>query len=188
MQILVPIVLFLSNLLNYLDRQLFSALLPVLSPVFHLSDPLVGALGSSFTLSYLLAAPLSGYLSDRIHPKRVLAGGVLVFSGGIMICALAQGVFTLFFGPFTHRDWRGGLICRRATVDGGKKRGRPKIGFFPLRHALGGRIRICPGHPCNSYILPFHLDDPRSSRCSARGDSFFCDVPVSGQGGVSRPP
>ncbi len=98
MQILVPIVLFFSNFLNYLDRQLFSALLPVLAPAFQLSDPLVGALGSSFTLSYLIAAPLAGFLSDRIHPRRVLAGGVLVFSGGILICAWAHGVVTLFFG------------------------------------------------------------------------------------------
>ncbi|MDA8150225.1 MAG: MFS transporter [Nitrospiraceae bacterium] len=98
MPALVPFVLFLSNFLNYLDRQLFSALFPILAPAFRLSDPLVGALGSAFTLSYLVAAPLAGYLSDCVHPRRVLAGGVLVFSAGMWICAMANGTAGLFLG------------------------------------------------------------------------------------------
>ena len=98
MQILIPLLLFLSNLLNYVDRQLFSALFPIIVPAFRLSDTLVGALGSSFTLTYLLAAPLAGYLSDRIHPRRVLATGILVFSSGMLICALAKSIAILFLG------------------------------------------------------------------------------------------
>ena len=98
MVFLVPVVLFLSNLLNYVDRQLFSALFPVLTSVYRLSDVQVGLLGSAFTFSYLLAAPLAGILSDRLNSRWILGMGILLFSLGMLICASSLHVQGLFAG------------------------------------------------------------------------------------------
>jgi Sugar phosphate permease len=91
MAVFLPVLLFLSNLLNYLDRQLFTALFPVLGPAYHLSDAKMGLLGSSFTLSYLVAAPVVGVLLDRFSPRILLSSGVLVFLLAWPLPARLQG-------------------------------------------------------------------------------------------------
>ncbi|MCL4486289.1 MAG: MFS transporter [Nitrospirae bacterium] len=138
MPAMVPLVLFLSNFLNYLDRQLFSALFPIIAPSFRLSDPVVGALGSSFTLSYLLAAPLAGFLSDRIHPRRVLAGGVLVFSAGMWICAMADGVAGLFLGRSLTGVGEAALFVVGPQSIGTEKGSAWKLAVFLSAMPLGG--------------------------------------------------
>ncbi len=138
MPALVPIVLFLANFLNYLDRQLFSALFPVVVPAFRLSDPLVGALGSAFTLSYLVAAPLAGYLSDRLPPRRILAGGVLVFSAGMWLCAMADGTAELFLGRMLTGVGEAALfVVGPQSMGVGRGAGR-RLAIFLSAMPLGG--------------------------------------------------
>ena len=138
MPALVPLILFLSNFLNYLDRQLFSALFPIIAPAFHLSDPLVGALGSSFTLSYLFAAPLAGFLSDRIHPRQVLAGGIFVFSAGMWICALSQGAAGLFLGRSLTGVGEAALFVVGPQSIGTERGSARKLAIFLSAMPLGG--------------------------------------------------
>ena len=58
------------NLFNYIDRQILSALEPQIRETFF--DPgdvnamtKTGALGMVFLVTYMLSAPLLGFLSDR---------------------------------------------------------------------------------------------------------------------------
>lgn len=137
MRFFLPLLLFLSNLLNYLDRQLFTALYPVLAPAYRLSDGEMGALGSSFTLSYLLSAPAIGVLLDRFSPRRLLSGGVLVFSLGMAICALSEGKTGLFSGRILTGVGEAALIVVGPRVLGGQKGTGKRMALFFLAMPLG---------------------------------------------------
>ena len=137
MAVFLPVLLFFSNLLNYLDRQLFTALFPVLAPAYHLSDTKMGLLGSSFTLSYLLAAPVVGVLLDRVSPRILLSAGVLVFSLGMAIASTASGTVGLFSGRILTGVGEASLIVVGPRILGGRKGGGVRLGLFFLALPLG---------------------------------------------------
>jgi MFS family permease len=83
-------VLTAINLLNYLDRNVLSAVLPSVKGDFVLTDGQGGLLGSMFLVTYLLASPLSGHLGDRWPRKYIVAGGVLVWSLATMGGGIAR--------------------------------------------------------------------------------------------------
>ena len=140
MVFLVPVVLFLSNLLNYVDRQLFSALFPVLTSVYRLSDVQVGLLGSAFTFSYLLAAPLAGILSDRLNSRWILGMGILLFSLGMLICASSLHVQGLFAGRMLTGAGEAALLVVGPQIFGIQDRPGLRIGFFLSAMPIGGAI------------------------------------------------
>ncbi len=74
------VVLTLVNLLNYLDRYVLSAILPLVEKSFGLNDSQSGFLGSLFILVYLAASPFAGYLGDRKARKYLVSGGVFLWS------------------------------------------------------------------------------------------------------------
>lgn len=137
MAVFLPVLLFLSNLLNYLDRQLFTALFPVLAPAYHLSDTKMGLLGSSFTLSYLVAAPVAGVLLDRFSPRLLLSAGVLVFSLGMAIASTASGTVGLFSGRILTGVGEASLIVVGPRILGGRKGGGVRLGLFFLALPIG---------------------------------------------------
>lgn len=68
------------NLVNYLDRYVVAAILEPLGRELHLSDAQLGRLTFVFIAVYMCAAPLFGYLADRFHRPRLVAGGVALWS------------------------------------------------------------------------------------------------------------
>lgn len=73
------------NLFNYIDRYVLAALLtPIdgdLLPVGGTyNDTLLGALGTAFMVSYMVFAPLFGYLSDRFSRWKLIGLGVILWS------------------------------------------------------------------------------------------------------------
>lgn len=68
------------NLVNYMDRYVVAAILEPLGKELHLSDAQLGRLTFVFIAVYMCAAPLFGYLADRFHRPRLVAGGVALWS------------------------------------------------------------------------------------------------------------
>src|SRR6266700_3827814 len=73
------------NLFNYIDRQVLAAVEPnIRATFFHTEDEnakfWMGWLSSAFLISYMLAAPLFGYLADRTSRWLLVAVGVTVWS------------------------------------------------------------------------------------------------------------
>jgi MFS family permease len=64
------IILFLINLLNYIDRQVLFAVFPLIQNDLKITDTHLGLLGSAFMIVYMLAAPLIGWLADRT-PRQI---------------------------------------------------------------------------------------------------------------------
>jgi len=83
------------NLLNYIDRQVLFAVFPLIKIDLHLSDTALGFLGSAFMLSYLLFAPLFGWLGDHWSRTRLAAGGLVVWSIATALAGFAPGYRTL---------------------------------------------------------------------------------------------
>ena len=83
------------NLLNYIDRQVLFAVFPLIKIDLHLSDTALGFLGSAFMLSYLLFAPLFGWLGDHWSRTRLASGGLVVWSLATALAGYAPGYRTL---------------------------------------------------------------------------------------------
>ena len=83
------------NLLNYIDRQVLFAVFPLIKIDLHLSDTALGFLGSAFMLSYLLIAPLFGWLGDHWSRTGLASGGLVVWSMATALAGFAPGYRTL---------------------------------------------------------------------------------------------
>jgi MFS family permease len=83
------------NLLNYIDRQVLFAVFPLIKIDLNLSDTALGFLGSAFMFSYLLIAPLFGWLGDHWSRTRLASGGLVVWSLATALAGFAPGYRTL---------------------------------------------------------------------------------------------
>jgi len=79
------------NLLNYIDRYILPGEVSLIQYEFHSTDQQMGALTTALFVFYMLAAPLSGWLGDRLNKKQL-------FFCGAVLSVLA--VLAL------HGDWR----------------------------------------------------------------------------------
>jgi MFS family permease len=74
---------------NYADRQAIFSVFPLLERELHLSDVQLGLLGSAFAWVYGLAAPLAGFVVDRVRRKSAILGGLYAWSA-ICIATVAS--------------------------------------------------------------------------------------------------
>src|SRR5688572_32905076 len=82
------------NVLNYLDRYMGAALLPLIIADLGISKFHGGILGGSFIFVYSLVSPLIGWLGDRHRRLRLGAVGVIIWSAATFGSGLAQ-TFTM---------------------------------------------------------------------------------------------
>ena len=84
------------NFLNYMDRWVASAAAPLIQKEFHISDALVGLLGTAFLLVYAVAALPFGYWGDRGVRRTVIGIGVTIWSVATLLSGLASSYLQLF--------------------------------------------------------------------------------------------
>jgi MFS transporter, Spinster family, sphingosine-1-phosphate transporter len=82
-------VLTALNGLNYLDRYVAAATLPLILAGLGISDAQGGLLQSLFIVSYSLVCPLAGWVGDRLPRLRLAAVGVFVWSAATVASGLA---------------------------------------------------------------------------------------------------
>jgi len=83
-------ILFLLNLLNYLDRQILYAVFPLLQKDLLLSDVQLGALASVFMLVYMCYAPVVGYFASHTPRRYWIGASAVVWSIATMACAFVK--------------------------------------------------------------------------------------------------
>ncbi len=83
------------NVLNYADRYVGAAMLPLILAALNLSDAEGGLIQSAFILSYSLVSPLAGWLGDRWARLRLAAAGVFVWSAATIASGLAPSYAAL---------------------------------------------------------------------------------------------
>jgi MFS family permease len=77
----VILMLWAICLFNYADRQAISSVFPKLKEEFHFNDLQLGLIASAFMWVYAFAAPLAGFIGDRVRRKNLIIGGFLFWSG-----------------------------------------------------------------------------------------------------------
>lgn len=90
-------ILFLLNLLNYVDRQVLYSVFPLLRQDLALSDLQLGSLASAFMLVYMGFAPLAGYWADRFPRPKLISAGAFLWSAATLLCATAKNYGGLLF-------------------------------------------------------------------------------------------
>lgn len=83
-------ILFLLNLLNYIDRQVLYAVFPLVQRDLMLSDGQLGLLGSVFMLVYMCYAPVVGYFAARTPRRYWIGMSALIWSLATLACACVK--------------------------------------------------------------------------------------------------
>src|SRR6266571_1998911 len=65
---------------NYADRQAITSVFPVLEKEFDFSKAQLGLIASAFAWIYAGAAPVAGFIGDRLRRKSLILGGFLFWS------------------------------------------------------------------------------------------------------------
>jgi MFS family permease len=81
------------NLLNYIDRYILPGELSLIQNEFHSSDHQMGALTTALFIFYMIAAPLSGWLGDRLNKKQLIVCGALL---SVLAILALHGSWMLF--------------------------------------------------------------------------------------------
>jgi MFS family permease len=84
------------NLFNYIDRYILPGVQPLVQREFHVNDERMGALTYAFFITYMLAAPLTGWLGDRFPRKPLIVLGALLWSGATLLTATVHSYSTLY--------------------------------------------------------------------------------------------
>ena len=95
----ILLLLFLSGVLNYIDRANLSVGAVDIQRELHLSTYQLGVLLSAFFWTYALAqlCTLAGWAADRFNVCWILAGGFFLWSGATALTGMAR-TFTVLFG------------------------------------------------------------------------------------------
>lgn len=142
------LLLIALNLLNYIDRYILPGAQPLIQREFHATDQQMGALTTALFFTYMLVAPLTGWIADLFPRKPLIILGAVLWS----LCTLATF--------WVHDYWT--LYIRHALVGVGEAtfaflapavladfypdRERNRIlSYFYLAIPLGGAIGYAVG-------------------------------------------
>ena len=136
-------VLIAINILNFYDRNISGALVEPVRKEFHLTDTQIGFMGSAFIWLYALVGIPLGGIADRWSRKKLLAGGIIVWSSLTALAALATTYLTLLVSRLgfgvgeaavapTATSWIGDLYPP-------EKRAAP-LAFFMIGAPVGGAL------------------------------------------------
>ncbi len=84
------------NLLNYIDRYILPGAQPLIQREFHSTDQQMGALTTALFVTYMLVAPLTGWLGDHFRRKPLIIAGAILWSLATLATAWVHDYWTLF--------------------------------------------------------------------------------------------
>ena len=104
--------LFLSTVINYIDRQTLSVLAPYIKTEFQWTNPISRWLIVAFRIAYAFGQTASGRLLDKIGTRNGLTIAVAFYSIAAMLTSLATGfkslaVFRFLLGAGESANWPG---------------------------------------------------------------------------------
>jgi MFS family permease len=146
-------VLFLMNLLNYVDRYSFFAAGTHIQRALDINDFRYGVLGSAFMIVYTIVSPAMGWMGDRFNRKLLIAGGVGLWSLATVGTAFSENYAHMFF-------WRALLGIGEASY--GVIAPALLSDLFPVRQrarAMGVYFLALPLGTALGYILGGKIAD-----------------------------
>ena len=85
------------NLLNFIDRYILPGAQPLIQGEFRATDQQMGALTTALFVTYMLVAPLTGWLGDRFSRKPLIVAGAVLWSLATLTTAWVHSYWTLYF-------------------------------------------------------------------------------------------
>jgi MFS transporter, Spinster family, sphingosine-1-phosphate transporter len=92
----VLVLLIGLNLLNYIDRYILPGEISLIQREFHSTDQQMGMLTTALFITYMLTAPLTGWLGDRFRRKPLIIAGAVLWSLATLATAWVHDYWTLF--------------------------------------------------------------------------------------------
>uniref|UniRef100_A0A7E4UZF3 Glucuronosyltransferase n=1 Tax=Panagrellus redivivus TaxID=6233 RepID=A0A7E4UZF3_PANRE len=77
-------ILFIINLLNYMDRYTVAGVLSDIQKYYDIDDAMAGFLQTVFIIFYMIFAPLCGFLGDRFNRKWIMTVGLSIWVGAVL--------------------------------------------------------------------------------------------------------
>jgi EmrB/QacA subfamily drug resistance transporter len=91
-KVAIAVVYVAAMFMAILDTTIVNVALPTLGREFHVRSTGVDAVVIGFLVSMAVFIPASGWLGDRIGPRRVLLGSIVIFTGASALCGTAHGL------------------------------------------------------------------------------------------------
>jgi predicted MFS family arabinose efflux permease len=85
------------NLLNYIDRYILPGAQPLIQAEFRVSDERMGALTTALFITYMLTAPMTGWLGDRFRRKPLIVAGAVLWSLATLVTFWVHDYWSLYF-------------------------------------------------------------------------------------------
>jgi MFS transporter, Spinster family, sphingosine-1-phosphate transporter len=90
------LLLFALNLLNYIDRYVLPGEVSLIQREFRATDQQMGALTTALFIAYMLVAPLTGWLGDRLSRKPLIIAAALFWSLATLATAWVHDYRSLY--------------------------------------------------------------------------------------------
>jgi MFS family permease len=84
------------NLLNYIDRYILPGEVSLIQREFRVTDEKMGALTTALFITYMLVAPLTGWLGDRFPRRPLIVFGAALWSVATLATAWVHDYTTLY--------------------------------------------------------------------------------------------
>ena len=94
-KIAVAVVYVAAMFMAIMDTTIVNVALPTLGRTFHVPSTAVDTVVIGFLVSLAVFIPASGWLGDRLGPRRVLLGSIVVFTVASALCGLATSLAEL---------------------------------------------------------------------------------------------
>jgi MFS transporter, ACS family, hexuronate transporter len=138
--------LFLSTVINYIDRQTLSVLAPFLKRDYHWTNTDFAWIVIAFRVAYAAGQTLSGRFLDRVGTRKGLSITVLFYSSVAMLTSFAAGlrsfcVFRFLLGAGESANWPG---ATKAVAE-----------WFPRRERGWAVALFDSGSSIGSAVAPF---------------------------------
>jgi len=136
-------ILFASTVINYIDRQTLSILVPYLKQDYHWTNVDYANIAIAFRIAYSLGQTLCGRLMDRVGTRRGLTISVTWYSIVSLMTSLANGfssfaVFRFLLGAGESANWPG---ASKAVSEWFPKRERGlAAAFYDSGSSVGGAV------------------------------------------------
>uniref|UniRef100_A0AAF5PVR4 Major facilitator superfamily (MFS) profile domain-containing protein n=1 Tax=Wuchereria bancrofti TaxID=6293 RepID=A0AAF5PVR4_WUCBA len=101
------ILLFVINLINYMDRFTVAGVLTQVQAFFSIDDTGAGLLQTVFIIFYMIVAPLCGFLGDRYNRKWIMVIGIAIWIIAVMASSFVPANVMKYFCYFGYLLLRG---------------------------------------------------------------------------------
>ncbi|CAI5452072.1 unnamed protein product [Caenorhabditis angaria] len=100
--VVVVSILFIINLLNYMDRYTIAGVLDDVQKYYHIDDAWAGLIQTTFMVFFIIFSPICGFLGDRYNRKWIFVVGIAIWVSAVFASTFIPAnkfwLFLLFRG------------------------------------------------------------------------------------------